>query len=301
MNLLIPYVHIPGHNDPDFAEFTYGDIGPRARTLLTLNRGDVIFFHTAINHRKFITAYYVVDRTLRSQEAASQPLVVAKYHNPHIRDHVTAPRSLRADRDAVVFGDPILSRSLAPPLPFDKRLASRLSLQIKFPAGRSDVTVIGSATRSWRHLTNRDVRTIFAAICAWSSKSQPLDIVRSTEEVAEVIEKDIEDHVAKHPELLGRGLTLDQRQVPIPSGRIDLLLKDRYGNEVVVEVKQHRIGREALHQLHSYIAEVRKNTSAHVTGILLCSGVMPAFERDIRAAKNVRVAVYGWRLEVQPW
>jgi len=33
MNLLIPYVHLYDHPDPLFEEFTYGDVGARARKL----------------------------------------------------------------------------------------------------------------------------------------------------------------------------------------------------------------------------------------------------------------------------
>ena len=33
MNLLIPYIKIPNHLDPDLEEYTYGDVRARARTL----------------------------------------------------------------------------------------------------------------------------------------------------------------------------------------------------------------------------------------------------------------------------
>jgi hypothetical protein len=48
MNLLIPYVYIPNHVDPDLTEFTYGDGGARARRLLSLQQGDFVFFHSTI-------------------------------------------------------------------------------------------------------------------------------------------------------------------------------------------------------------------------------------------------------------
>ena len=70
MNLLIPYVHLYDHPDPLFKEFTYGDVGTRARKLKKdLKNGDYVFFHTSIGGRKYITAYYVVDRVLNTAEA----------------------------------------------------------------------------------------------------------------------------------------------------------------------------------------------------------------------------------------
>ena len=40
VNLLIPYVRLPDHNDPLFAEFTYGDLEQRGRKLRKLEPGD---------------------------------------------------------------------------------------------------------------------------------------------------------------------------------------------------------------------------------------------------------------------
>ena len=44
VNLLIPYVPIYNHYDPVLEEFTYGDVGSRARKLIkVLTKGDYIF------------------------------------------------------------------------------------------------------------------------------------------------------------------------------------------------------------------------------------------------------------------
>jgi len=37
MHLLIPYVHLPYHNDPLLDEFTYGDVRARAQKLKSLS------------------------------------------------------------------------------------------------------------------------------------------------------------------------------------------------------------------------------------------------------------------------
>src|SRR5262249_1389015 len=151
MNLLIPYVKLPDHNDPLFKEFTYGDVGQRGRKLKMLQPGDYIFFHTTIKGRKCITAYYTVARVSDTKDVVKNHDLTKKYHNPHIARWLGRLEHKRrsSDDDVVVFGDPITSRIAAKPLPFDKALAKRLSLNIPFPKGRLESQAIGSATRSW--------------------------------------------------------------------------------------------------------------------------------------------------------
>ncbi len=116
MHLLIPYVPLHNHLDPDFREYSYGDSGSRARKIKKdLNRSDYVFFHTTINSKKFITAYYVVDRVLDTVVACRDRAIVMKYKNPHIVEHLEGKRPLTSnDNDAVLFGDPIRSYALYP-------------------------------------------------------------------------------------------------------------------------------------------------------------------------------------------
>ena len=118
MNLLIPYVHLYDHPDPLFKEFTYGDEGRRARKLKKdLKKGNYVFFHTSISGRKYITAYYVVERVLDTAEAIKNRNIVAKYKNPHILEFLSGERTGEGD-DVILFGDPITSKILERPLLF---------------------------------------------------------------------------------------------------------------------------------------------------------------------------------------
>jgi hypothetical protein len=301
MYLLIPYVYMPNHVDPDLNEFTYGDGGARARRLLSLQQGDFIFFHTTIKNRKYITAYFVVQNAIESKNAADNRLIREKYRNPHIARILQKHRAYNDNCDAIVFGDPILSRTLIIPIPFDRRLVERLSIKVPFRPGRSDSQAIVSATRAWRELTTRDVRILLSEARHLQSKSTPRIELLTTEEVSQVIERNIEDHIAAKPTLLGEGLVLQERQFPVPSGRIDLLLRDKAGNLVVVEVKQNRIGHDALQQVRSYVTDLRVTTSKKVSGILVCPGIMQAFEFELAAAKNVKIYLYGWQLQLRRW
>lgn len=300
MNLLIPYVHLYNHPDPLFEEFTYGDSGARARKLKNaIEKGDYVFFHTSIGGKKYITAYYVVDRVLDTAETTKDRNIVAKYKNPHISEFLSGERT-NVD-DVVLFGDPITSRILEKPLLFDKTLGEKLSLNIKFPKEKTETQAIGSATRAWRELTDKGVEVLLDAVKLSEKEGVGMETILSTDEVTEIIEKDIENFIEKNPSLIGGTLKLKRRQLDTSVGRIDLLFEDKKGNLIVIELKLNKIGRDAINQLRRYINWVKKETKKEVTGIIVCKGVMPAFEEDFKKLKNIKILCYGWQLKVYPW
>jgi hypothetical protein len=304
MNLLIPYVHIYNHTDPLLKEFTYGDIGQRARKLASLKKGEYIFFHTSINGKKCITAYFVVDRTLDVRDIAKDRNLLAKYKNPHIIEYSQGIK-VRDYENVVVFGDPILSRILNRPLPFDKTLAQKLSLDVPFPVGRGEGPAIGSATRAWRNLNRKDVGVLLKEIKRAEGAPLPAGKIMSTEEVSDILERDVENYLEKNSNLLGKSFRLIKRQYDTPIGRIDLLFENSKGDTVVVELKLGKIGREAVTQLRRYVAwmenQPSRESNRNTRGIIICSGVMPAFDEEFRRLKDIKIFVYGWQMKVQVW
>lgn len=300
MNLLVPYINILGHEDPLFKEYTYGDAGSRARKLKTcLNRGDYVFFHHTYMGKKYITAYYVVDRVISVQDIIQDKNLLAKYRNPHIIEYLSGKTKDKRD-NVVLFGDPILSKILEKPLLFNRALAQRLSLNIPFSIIRTDTQSIGSATRNWRNLTNDDVNTLLDAINKNERTDLCLTYALSTDEVSEVIEKDIEAYIKSNPGIIAKNLKLEGRQIDTPVGRIDLLYKDNNGNYLVVELKVGKIGRSAIDQIRRYIHWLKKNTKNEVTGLVICEGVMPYFESELSKIRNIDIFCYGWVLKVSP-
>ena len=301
MNLLVPYVRLYDHPDPLLNEFTYGDsTKDRARKLTKLKENDHVFFHTSINGRKYITAYYVVDRVLTTSEAAQDKNIAAKYQNPHILEFLSGKRTDNND-DVVLFGDPITSRILRKPLLFDKTLTEQLSLNIKFPNGRTETQIIGSATRSWRELKDKDVEVLKEAIRLWEKVEISAETILSTDEITEIIERDLEGFIENDPTSIGHNLKLVRRQLDTPVGRIDLLFEDTKGNMIVVELKLDKIGRGAVSQLRRYMNWVEKEAKKEVAGVIVCKGVMPAFREDFEKLKNIEILCYGWQLKVYPW
>ena len=228
VHLLIPYVPLSGHHDPLFEECTYGDVETRAQKLKRdLKQGDFVFFHTTLRNRRYITAYYVVDKVLNTSEAATNKAIVAKYKNPHIKEFREGSR--RTGDDVVIFGDTILSRRLERPLGFTRELSDKLSLGIPFKEGYTENQCISSATRQWRRLTDNDVEFLLSSIEKAELGGYDPDAILSTDEVLEIREIDLESFIIRNSGLIGRKLKLVGRQIETPTGRLDLLFSDERG------------------------------------------------------------------------
>lgn len=298
-NLLIPYVSRSDHHDPILDEFTYGDVDGRAKKLKRdLQKGDKIFLHTTIRGHKYITAYYIVDRVVDTSEAASNSMIANKYKNPHILEYLNGER--RGGDDVIVFGDPILSKKLDPPLRFDRTLAEKLSLNISFKEHTTDLQDIGSATRAWRPMTEEDVKILFEEIKRVEEEAIDTDTVLSTDEVLDIREVDLENFVVQNPEYFGSGLTLIKRQIDTKEGRLDLLFEDSSDKLVIVELKLNEAGRRAINQLRRYMRQVEKDYNKKVNGILLCKDILPTYVNEFRRLKDIKIFHYGWKLSVYP-
>lgn len=63
----------------------------------------------------------------------------------------------------------------------------------------------------------------------------------------------------------------------------------------------NKIGRGAIQQINSYIKEFKaREPRKKIFGIIICAGVMPAYEDELRKQKGIKIMVYGWDIKVQP-
>lgn len=301
MNILIPYIKLLNHPDPLFAEYTYGETKSRGLKLKQdLKKGDYVFFHTSVGGKKFITAYYVVDRVMDVKEVVRNENLKTKYKNPHIEEYISG-EGKKYKNNVIIFGDPIESFILPRPLLFDKSLAEKLSLKIPFPKNRTEIQAIVSATRQHRKLTKKDISVMLREIEKLKDSPKLDKTIYSTDEVMEVIEKDIEGIIQKNPGIIGKDLELIGRQVDTDVGRIDMLYKDKYGNYTVIEIKLNKIGREAINQTKKYMKWIRNKQKVNVNGVIVCKGVMPIFEEEFKKLKNIAIYIYGWKFGIQKY
>ncbi|PFJ17581.1 hypothetical protein COD67_01840 [Bacillus cereus] len=290
---LISYKDI---DDPNFGEFTYGS-SHEGRRLKTLNKGDILFFHTMVHKKRCITAYIVIEMVLSVEEARSNKFIKEKYKNPHLLKE-------QNERDEViVFGNPIFSRVLDMPLQLQKSLLLQLSRKPNFNNEQTYQDSMTSALRTMKELNDADIDLLLFHIKECQKKSCLTDTLLSSEEVQQVKESDIEKFLIQQHRLLDSNTVFLKNQYVLPSGkRLDILLqKSDGGGYIIVEIKKGDIGRDDINQLKGYIKElkVEKNTK-EVKGIMVCKGVLPYFENDINylSSELIEICTYAWKFSL---
>lgn len=94
----------------------------------------------------------------------------------------------------------------------------------------------------------------------------------------ELSEGDIEEIIASHPEIIEGGLAFKGRQVTFRGKRVDLILKDRFGDTLIVELKKGIVKREHIGQLAEYLGHVGEGEEGRIR-IMLIGSVIPQYLR----------------------
>ncbi|SIS64837.1 endonuclease NucS domain-containing protein [Salimicrobium flavidum] len=295
MNYLIGYKDPEkngGHEDPVLREFTYG----HRKKLKQVKPGDYLFFHTMIYNKRYITAYYYVQEVTLVKDAVKDALITQKFTNHHLYD------AFSEEEERIAFGNPIRSRVLEKPLEVTKELLESLENKCNINEQMTLQAAMSASLRIWKTLGKEDITLLLERI-EEEEREGTLGRKLRTEEVVQVLERDIEEYISEHPEELEQGMKVLRRQYIFRNQRrLDLLMKDKDGELVVVEVKKGRIGRDAKQQIHHYMKQVKKEWDvAHVRGIIICAGVLPYFEEELVKAQKDGVFVkrYGWRMDFE--
>lgn len=308
-SFLLAFVPLQGHKDPDFRIPIYGDSGSRGESLQrNVEPGSYLFFHTNLGGAKYITGYIQVERTLSRAEAQATDFPV---------------RCDAVDDDWCFVGAPATSRSLAKPLLFDRNLAQQLSLGIDFTSLdqglRSEVAVLGSATRPPRRLTDADVTLLLAKAAELQrnlkiSNSEVVaryltfqDERQETvpfDEVHQVKERELQLLLRRDPVALGQGLRVIAYEKLMPDGdRLDLLLEDSIdGALVVAELKAPGQATDAVAvQVASYASDIKQEYSGRtVRKMIVCDGRVSPKLRKACHDLGIELRAYGWKLSTVP-
>lgn len=303
-HFLIPYVPLKGHKDPDFRELSYGDSEWRGQALKeNVSEGSYLFFHTRIGSNKYITCYIVVERILNGEEAQADP-------------------SIRCDGqfdDWLFVGYKEKSKRLRKPIPFNRQLADKLSLGISFETYekglKSELSVIGSATRSHRQLTDQDVSILLNEINNYEDNAKienPPEVqyhiyfydeseeIIPMDEVHKIKESEIEKLLRKNASVIETGANLIDYQKVLPDGdRLDLLLEASDGSIVVAELKgPDKLSDEIPTQLASYVRDIKKEyPDRKIRKMIICDGkVSPKLQKACQAL-DIEIVVYGFRID----
>jgi len=92
-------------------------------------------------------------------------------------------------------------------------------------------------------------------------------------------EKQIEEIIARHPELIERDLVLSGRQVTFQGKRVDLMFRDRIGATLIVELKKDVVRQKDVGQLTDYLGAIGPQEEGKIR-IMLIGRSIPKLRRD---------------------
>jgi len=96
-----------------------------------------------------------------------------------------------------------------------------------------------------------------------------------------ISEKDFEDIICKYPELIEDGLIFKGKQVHVYGKIMDILLEDRFGQKLIVELKVGPIGRKHIGQVMEYEGAILSIEEPTARIMLIGNRVPPNFQRAL--------------------
>lgn len=127
--------------------------------------------------------------------------------------------------------------------------------------------------------------------------------VQETIEASLSLERDLHSYLAKRVNEIELGLALVEGGIEhhIDVGRIDLLAKDKRGNNVVIELKAGKAKDSALGQLLGYMGCISSNATekTQTRGILVASDFEPRVVYAARGLPHVKLVKYRVSFELQ--
>ena len=120
------------------------------------------------------------------------------------------------------------------------------------------------------------------------SKGESVDDFNTETTDDRLLERDIQNYLAKNLTLLGYKLNLVGVEHEVPFGRIDILAVDDDFNHTVIEVKRGTATRDAIGQLQSYMGAIRqKFPDSNVKGVLVARDLDQAAKAALLACVNI--------------
>lgn len=136
--------------------------------------------------------------------------------------------------------------------------------------------------------TSVDTSELAAAVV---DESTPQDLTEYVESSLS-LERDLEDQIVSHLDVLEHGLTLVSRQESSEVGRLDLLARDRDGRTVIIELKAGEAKDSSIGQIARYIGWYSQKESAPPRAILVASGFAEPVRYAAKAIPSLKLVTY---------
>jgi hypothetical protein len=110
-----------------------------------------------------------------------------------------------------------------------------------------------------------------------------------------MLEKDIENLIAQHPEEIfpGEGFILKGQQVVIEGRRLDIQFEDKHKRQIIVEVKRGILTRDASGQIAEYYGLLKNANKENIFELILCANIIPKERRTFLEAIGIECMELG--------
>jgi|GEM_PF-1184753 len=122
-------------------------------------------------------------------------------------------------------------------------------------------------------------------------ESTPQDLTEYVESSLS-LERDLEDQIVSHLDMLEPGLTLVSRQESSDVGRLDLLARDREGGTVIIELKAGEAKDSSIGQIARYMGWYAAKEGKPPRAILVGSGFADPVRWAARAIPGLKLVTY---------
>lgn len=106
------------------------------------------------------------------------------------------------------------------------------------------------------------------------------------------LERDLEDQIVSHLDVLEPGLTLVSRQETSDVGRLDLLARDAEGRMVIIELKAGEAKDSSIGQIARYIGWYAQKEGKPPRAILVASGFSEPVRWAAKAIPGLKLVTY---------
>lgn len=122
-------------------------------------------------------------------------------------------------------------------------------------------------------------------------ESTPQDLTEYVESSLS-LERDLEDQIVSHLDILESGLTLVSRQESSDVGRLDLLARDREGRTVIIELKAGEAKDSSIGQIARYLGWYAEKEGKPPRAILVASGFAEPVRWAAKAIPGLKLVTY---------
>lgn len=118
------------------------------------------------------------------------------------------------------------------------------------------------------------------------------DVLTEYVESSLSLERDLEDQILNHLEVLEPGLTLISRQETSDVGRLDLLTRDSGGRTVIIELKAGEAKDSSIGQIARYMGWYARQEGTPPRAILVASGFSEPVRYAAMAIPGLKLVTY---------